>query len=318
MSLHARIVGIGSQLPAKRVANSHFADYLNTSDEWIRERTGIHARYLAEPGTSVCDLAEPAARKALADAQVAAADLDLIVVATTTPDRVFPATACLLQDRLGAGGCPAFDVQAVCTGFLYALSCAEAMFRAGRSRRALVVGADIFSRLLDWQDRSTCILFGDGAGAVVLADASEPGIAAVELGADGSTADALTVPGHPDGGKLTSCATASMDGKLVFKLAVQTMLASSRSVCSKAGIEPATVDWMVPHQANERIIDALADRLGVDADRVVRSIREHGNTSAASIPLGLDTIKEHLKAGTNVLMTAAGGGFTWGAAVAIM
>ena len=254
----------------------------------------------------------------MADAGVDAGDLDLIIVATTTPDRIFPATACLLQDALGASGCPAFDVQAVCSGFIYALSCCEAMIRSGRSRCALVVGADIFSRLLDWNDRTTCILFGDGAGAAVVTAAAQPGIVAVELGARGSAADLLTVPGYPERGSFCGTPTTRMDGKSIFQLAARTMLDSSRAVCKKAGIKPEEIDWFVPHQANQRIIDAITQRLGIPEQSVVSTIAEHGNTSAASIPLALDSIRERIKSGDRVLMSAAGGGLTWGAALAKM
>lgn len=314
----ATISGIGSQLPERRVDNSHFEKYLDTSDEWIRKGTGIITRHLAEEQASLCDLALPAARKALAAAGATAADVDLIIVATTTPDRVFPATACLLQNALGASGCPAFDVQAVCSGFLYALSCCEAMIRSGRSRCALVVGADIFSRLLDWNDRATCILFGDGAGAAVLTAADKPGIAAVELGAQGSEADILTVPGYPNRGGFCGQPTTRMNGRSVFQLAVKAMIASSASVCRKAGIEAKTVNWFVPHQANQRIINTIAQRLEIPEQRIVSTISEHGNTSAASIPLALDSIKNRIKSGDQILMTAAGGGLTWGAALAVM
>ena len=314
----AAISGLGSHLPERRVDNSHFERYLDTSDEWIRKRTGIVSRHLAPEDASLCDLALPAARSALAAAGAQASDLDLIVVATTTPDRVFPATACLLQDALGAGGCAAFDVQAVCSGFLYALSCCEAMIRAQRSRCALVIGADIFSRLIDWNDRSTCILFGDGAGAAVLTAAPEPGIVAVELGAQGSAADILTAPGHPQRGRFCGEPVTRMNGKAVFEMAVRTMTESSLAACSRAGIEPGDVSWFVPHQANQRIIDAVAQRLGVPEQSVVSTIAEHGNTSAASIPLALASIRESIRPGDRILMTAAGGGLTWGAAVALM
>ena len=316
--LFATISGTGSQLPERRVANSHFESYLDTSDEWIRQRTGIVHRHLAEKDASLCDLAVPAAEKAMAAAGVGAGDLDLIVVATTTPDRIFPATACLLQDALGAGGCAAFDLQAVCSGFVYALSCCEAMIKAGRSRCALVVGAEIFSRLLDWNDRSTCVLFGDGAGAAVLTAAEQPGIVAVELGAQGSEADILTVPGHPERGGFCGNPTTRMDGSAVFRLAVKTMFESSLSVCTKAGIDPKDINWFIPHQANKRIIDAIGVRLGIPAQSVVTTITEHGNTSAASIPLAMDSISSRIRSGDRVLMTAAGGGLTWGAALALM
>ena len=315
---YASIAGVGSELPARQVDNHHFAKYLDTSDEWIRKRTGIVRRHLADKDAKLCDLARPAAQKAIAAAGVTADQIDAIIVATTTPDRIFPATACLLQDALGVQGCPAFDVQAVCCGFLYALSCGEAMIRAERSSCALIVGADIFSRLVDWNDRSTCILFGDGAAAVVLKAAANPGIVALQLGAQGSSADILTAEGHPQRGEFCGKPVTRMDGQSVFTLATRAMIESSLAVCDQAAIKPDEIDWFVPHQANQRIISAVAQRLGIGKEKVVATIAEHGNTSAASIPLALDSIGKQIKSGDRVLMCAAGGGLTWGAALALM
>lgn len=314
-SKHVRLVGAGGSLPAKRLGNEHFAAYLDTSDEWIAKRTGIRGRRIADDNASICDLAEPAAHAALASARRDVAEIDLVIVATTTPDRIFPATACLLQARLGIRGAAAFDVQAVCSGFVYALGTAAAMISAGIARCALVVGADFFSRLLDWQDRSTCVLFGDGAGAVVLEASETPGLLAISLGADGEHADCLTAPGRVASGKIAGSGAITMDGRAVFKLAVLKMRESCETVCEQAAVAPAEVDWFVPHQANLRIIDAVASRLGLREEAVVRTVAEHANTSAASIPLALAEIWSRVKPGQNILMTAAGGGLTWGAAL---
>lgn len=312
----ATISGVGGELPGAPVGNEHFASYLDTDDAWIVSRTGIEARHRAPAGASLVDLALPAAERALASAGVDAAALDLIVMATTTPDQVMPATACLLQARLGIGaaGCPAFDVQAVCSGFVYALQLADAAVRTGQAGRVLVVGADMYSRILDYQDRGTCILFGDGAGAAVVTAAPEegPGIAAVDLHADGRLAALIETPGRVSGQRLEGPGAFRMDGPQVYKVAIEKMEESARAVCAKAGVAPGQVAWLVAHQANLRIIDRLARGLGLPDERVVRTVARHANTSAASIPLALASVWDRIAPGDWVLFTAAGGGFTWG------
>lgn len=312
---YSTLAGIGASLPEKIVDNEFFSDYLETSGEWIDSRTGIKTRRFAEPGDMVSSLALPAAKSALKSAGVKAQDLDMILFATTTPDRFMPSTACLLQGMLGANSCPAMDIQAVCSGFVYGLEVADALVRSDKAKNVLLVGADLYSRVLDFQDRSTCILFGDGAGAAVVAACDKPGLAAVNLHADGSQADVITMKGHVSGNKITGEAFFRMDGPKVYKLAIEAMEKSAREACEAAGIEPADVAWLVPHQANLRIVDTLATRLGVQPDRVVRTVREHANTSAASVPLALETIWASIKPGDWVLFTAAGGGFTWGSAL---
>lgn len=304
----ARIVGVGGYLPARVMDNEALSEFVETSDEWIRQRSGIRRRRLAGEGELCGDLALPAARRALESAGVDAAALDMIIFATTTPDRIYPATACLLQAKLGAAGCAAFDVQAVCSGFLYALGIGEAMIAARRARRVLVVGAEVYSHILDWRDRGTCVLFGDGAGAAVLADSDSPGILATRLAADGRYADKLTVNAHVRGGRLVGDGFTRMDGATVFRFAVEKM--------SEAALEVAAggaVDWLVLHQANIRIIETVRKRVGVAADRTLYTVAEHGNTSAASIPLALYEKAGNFKRGDRVLMAAVGGGFTWGA-----
>ena len=317
---YSRITGTGSHLPAQRISNADLAarlaaDGVETSDAWIVERTGIRFRHFADPGQSTSDLAVAAAQQALQAAGVAAADLDLIIVATSTPDMVFPSTACIVQRKLGNQGAAAFDVQAVCTGFVYGLATADAMIRTGMARKALVIGAEVFSRILDFKDRTTCVLFGDGAGAVVLEARTEPGVLASELHADGRHVDILCVPGQVAGGSVTGDPFLRMDGQAVFKLAVGVLDSVSRSVLAKAGRAPETVDWLVPHQANIRIMQSAARKLGLSAERVIVTVDEHGNTSAASIPLALDTAVRdgRIKAGQSVLLQGVGGGFTWGA-----
>ncbi len=317
---YSRITGTGSHLPAQRISNADLAarlaaDGVETSDAWIVERTGIRFRHFADPSQSTSDLAVAAAQQALQAAGVAAADLDLIIVATSTPDMVFPSTACIVQRKLGNQGAAAFDVQAVCTGFVYGLATADAMIRTGMARKALVIGAEVFSRILDFKDRTTCVLFGDGAGAVVLEARTEPGVLASELHADGRHVDILCVPGQVAGGSVTGDPFLRMDGQAVFKLAVGVLDSVSRSVLAKAGRAPETVDWLVPHQANIRIMQSAARKLGLSAERVIVTVDEHGNTSAASIPLALDTAVRdgRIKAGQSVLLQGVGGGFTWGA-----
>lgn len=311
MSGFATITGVGGHLPGAAVGNDHFAGTLETTAEWIETRTGIVSRNFAAADAEVADAALPAASQALERAGVAAAELDLIIFATTTPDRLMPATACLLQAKLGAS-CPAFDVQAVCSGFVYGLEIAAAMVAAGSYARILVVGADLYSRLLDFADRTTCVLFGDGAGAAVVEASAKPGIVASNLGADGKLADVITTAGRVNQGRVEGSGSFAMDGPLVYKVAVKVMAASARRACADAGLEPAALDWLVVHQANLRIINTLARELGIADARVVRTVAKHANTSAASIPLALSTIWGRIAPGEHVLLVAAGGGLTWG------
>ena len=314
---YSRIVGTGSYLPSNVVSNDELARRVDTSDEWIRTRTGIRQRHLAEPGQTSSDLAYRAALQAIAAAGIKPADLDLIIVATSTPDFIFPSTACVLQARLGIKRCPAFDVQAVCAGFIYALDIADKFIRSGMYKRALVIGAEVFSRILDWNDRGTCVLFGDGAGAVVLAADDKPGIRASVLHADGSHAGILSTPGQVIGGKVTGDPFLRMDGQAVFKLAVKVLDEVARETLGLCDMQPADVDWLIPHQANVRILDATAKKLGIPAEKVIVTVDRHANTSAASVPLALDVAVRdgRIKPGDNVLLEGVGGGFTWGAAL---
>ena len=319
-SPYSRITGTGSHLPARRVTNADLvadlaARGVESSDEWIFERTGISARHFAAPDATCSDMALDAARNALQAAGRDPQDIDLIIVATSTPDMVFPSTAAILQNKLGANGCPAFDVQAVCSGFIYALTVADAMIRAGAATRALVVGSEIFSRLLDFTDRGTCVLFGDGAGAVVLEASETPGILASDLHADGKYVDILCVPGHVSGGQITGKPLLTMDGQAVFKLAVGLLESAAHATLAKAGMTEADIDWLVPHQANIRIMQSTARKLKLPMDKVVVTVQQHGNTSAASIPLALDHAVRsgQVKAGETLLLEGVGGGFTWGA-----
>ena len=320
MSRYSRITGTGSYLPPKRVTNADLAAQLaatgvETSDEWIVERTGIRARHFAEPEVGSSDLALHAARHALEMAGRQASEIDLIVVATSTPDMVFPSTATILQNKLGIAGCPAFDVQAVCSGFVYALTVADAMIRTGAASKALVIGAEVFSRLLDFNDRTTCVLFGDGAGAVVLEASDTPGILASDLHADGKHVDILCVPGGVYGGKIHGNPLLRMDGQAVFKLAVGVLEQAARAALAKAGKTEADIDWLIPHQANIRIMNGTAKKLKLDASKLVVTVDEHGNTSAASVPLALDVAVRsgRVRRGDTVLLEGVGGGFTWGA-----
>ncbi|TAK42002.1 MAG: ketoacyl-ACP synthase III, partial [Betaproteobacteria bacterium] len=317
---YARIIGTGSYLPPRVVRNEEFAQRLDTSDAWIRERTGIVERRIAAASQCSSDLALEASRAALAAARLQPSDIDLIIVATSTPDFVFPSTACLLQAKLGVKGCPAFDVQAVCSGFIYALATAEGFIRAGTARRALIVGAEVFSRIMDWNDRATCVLFGDGAGAVVLARDSVPGIHASALHADGGYAGVLSVPGNVSGGRITGSPYLQMQGNQVFKVAVKVLDEVAREVLAAAGMTIGDVDWLIPHQANVRILEATARRLGLPPERLVVTVDHHGNTSAASVPLALDESVRagRVRPGHRVLMQGVGGGFTWGAVLATM
>ena len=314
--IFSRIAGTGSYLPGAAVTNDDLvARGVDSSDEWICDRTGIRARHLASPDQTSSMLAEPAARAAMAAANINADDVDLLIVATSTPDYVFPSTACLLQARLGIPDCAAFDVQAVCSGFVYAMATADHFIRSGKYRCALVVGAEVFSRILDWSDRSTCVLFGDGAGAVVLKACATPGLLASALHAVGSQADILRVPGQVAGGAITGDPFLRMDGQAVFKFAVRVLADVAREVTDCAQVGIAQVDWLIAHQANLRILSATARRLGLGPDKLVVTVDRHGNTSAASIPLALDTWVRagRIRSGQKILLAGVGGGFTWGA-----
>jgi 3-oxoacyl-[acyl-carrier-protein] synthase III len=347
--VYARITGTGSYLPPRRVTNAELAaqlaqDGVETSDEWIVERTGIHARHFAAPEVTASDLALPACLAALKAAGKVPADVDLLIVATSTPDMVFPSTAAILQQKLALAGmesaraatktvanvdpvtapaaaaktisgCAAFDVQAVCSGFVYALSVADSLVQTGAAQCALVVGTEVFSRILDFKDRSTCVLFGDGAGAVVLQASEQPGILASELHADGAHADILCTPGTVSGGQVLGDATLKMNGQAVFKLAVKVLAEVAQSVLAKAGKTQADIDWLIPHQANIRIMLGTAKKLGLADEQVIVTVGEHGNTSAASIPLALDAgvRSGQIKPGQTVMLEGVGGGFTWGA-----
>jgi 3-oxoacyl-[acyl-carrier-protein] synthase III len=335
MKRYSRIIGTGSALPERRLTNADMVELLaqrgiETSDDWIVERTGIRARHYAADGVNASDLAFEACRNALAAAHCRTADIDLIIVATSTPDMVFPSTAAILQHKLteaalaqgdvaGAKGCPAFDLQAVCSGFVYALTVADAMIQSGSAKRALVVGAEVFSRILDFNDRTTCVLFGDGAGAVVLEacehDGSGPGILSSDLHADGQHVGILCVPGTVSNGSILGDPLLKMDGQAVFKLAVGVLEEAARSALAKAGKTEADIDWLIPHQANIRIMQSTARKLKLPMDKVVVTVDQHGNTSAASIPLALDHAVRagHIKPGQQVMLEGVGGGFTWGA-----
>jgi 3-oxoacyl-[acyl-carrier-protein] synthase-3 len=314
--MFSRITGIGSFLPGEAVSNDDLARRgIETSDQWISSRTGIRFRHLAENGETSSDLALEASRRALAGAGLAASDLDLIIVATSTPDFIFPSTACLLQSKLGNHGATAFDVQAVCSGFVYALTIADKFIRSGSHLRALVVGSEVFSRILDWSDRATCVLFGDGAGAVVVEASEQPGILATALHADGAHHGILSVPGSVCGGQVTGDPFLRMDGQAVFKFAVRVLAEVAEECCRVAGISPADIDWLIPHQANIRILEATAKRMKLPMDKVIVTVDRHGNTSAASVPLALDEAvrDRRIQAGQKVLLEGVGGGFTWGA-----
>jgi 3-oxoacyl-[acyl-carrier-protein] synthase-3 len=320
MSTYSRITGTGSYLPERRVTNAELAAELaasgvETSDEWIVERTGIRARHFAGADVTSSDLGVRAARQALEAAGRQPADIDLIIVATSTPDMVFPSAACILQHKLGVAGCPAFDVQAVCSGFVYALTVADAMIRTGSATKALVIGAEVFSRILDFKDRTTCVLFGDGAGAVVLEASETPGILATDLHADGKHVGILCVPGSVSGGKVTGDPLLKMDGQAVFKLAVGVLEQAARATLQKAGRTEADIDWLIPHQANIRIMQGTAKKLKLGLDKLVVTVDQHGNTSAASIPLALDVAVRSgkVKKGDTLMLEGVGGGFTWGA-----
>ena len=322
MSRYSRITGTGSFLPPRRLTNADLvaelaATGVESSDEWIVERTGIRARHFAADGVFSSDLAVEAAKHALAAAGITAQDIDLVIVATSTPDMVFPSTACIVQNKLGAAGGAAFDLQAVCCGFVYALSVADSMIKTGAATKALVIGAEVFSRILDFTDRTTCVLFGDGAGAVVLEASDTPGILASDLHADGKHVGILCVPGHVSGGKVLGDPLLKMDGQAVFKLAVGVLEDAARAALTKANLTAADLDWLVPHQANIRIMQSTARKLKLPMDKVVVTVDQHGNTSAASIPLALDTAVRsgQVKPGQTIMLEGVGGGFTWGAVV---
>ncbi|MBN9369543.1 ketoacyl-ACP synthase III [Hydrogenophaga sp. YM1] len=320
MSAYSRITGTGSHLPPRRLTNDDMVAMLapkgiETSDQWIIERTGIRARHFADDGVFASDMGVLAAQAALEAAGRTAKDIDLIIVATSTPDMVFPSTAAIVQHKLGIAGCPAFDLQAVCSGFVYALTVADAMIRAGTARKALVIGTEVFSRLLDFNDRTTCVLFGDGAGAVVLEASDTPGILASDLHADGKHVGILCVPGHVSGGQVTGQPLLKMDGQAVFRLAVTVLERAARTVLHKAGRVDTDIDWLIPHQANIRIMQGTAKKLHLPLEKLVATVDEHGNTSAASIPLALDHAVRggRVRPGDTVLLEGVGGGFTWGA-----
>ncbi len=320
LARYSRISGTGSYLPPGRVSNDELAarlakDGIETSDEWIVERTGIRFRHFAAPDVAVSDLALVASRRALEAADCDPGAVDLIIVATSTPDMVFPSAASILQAKLGVAGCAAFDVQAVCSGFVYALTVADSMIKTGAASTALVVGAEVFSRILDFKDRTTCVLFGDGAGAVVLEASDTPGILASELHADGRYVDILCVPGHVSGGQVLGHPLLKMDGPAVFKLAVGVLDSVARSVLAKAGRSDADIDWLIPHQANIRIMQSTAKKLKLAPAKLIATVDRHGNTSAASIPLALDeSVREgKIKRGDTLMLEGVGGGFTWGA-----
>jgi len=328
MTLYSKIIGTGSYLPPRRVTNHDLAAQLGekgieTSDEWIVSRSGISVRHYAEPAVQCSDLAVEAAKRALQAACLTAAEIDLIIVATSTPDHFggFPSTACVVQRKLGiTNGAAAFDVQAVCSGFVYAVSVADSFIKSGAHKNVLVIGAEVFSRILNFDDRTTCMLFGDGAGAIVMSGSNEPGILATKLHADGSHGDILCVPGSVTGGAIDGSAFLYMDGQAVFKLAVSVLEKVANEALDAAGMSASQIDWLVPHQANIRIMQGTAKKLGLPLEKMVVTVDQHGNTSAASIPLALDTAVRdgRINPGQNVMMEVVGGGFTWGAVLARM
>lgn len=312
---YSKIIGTGSYLPKKILTNHDLESVVDTSDSWIRSRTGIEQRHIAAENEMASDLAINACLKAIESADISADKIDLIIVATTTPDMTFPSTACILQSKLGIKDCPAFDVQAVCSGFVYALATADMFIRAGRCNTALVVGTEIYSRLLDWNDRSTCVLFGDGAGAVLITKSDQPGILSSHLHANGSHYNALSLPGNISHGKIQGNPFITMEGNTVFKFAVKVMEEIVYEALSENNLQISDIDWLIPHQANIRIIQSTAKKLGLPMDKVVTTIAKHGNTSAASIPLALDIAvrDKRIKPNQYVLLEGVGGGFTWGA-----
>ncbi len=313
--MYSKIIGTGSYLPARVVTNFDLEKIVDTSHDWIVSRSGVVERHFAADGEMASDLAMHASRKAIEAAGMSVDEIDLVIVATTTPDQIFPSTACILQDKLGIRQGAAFDVQAVCSGFVYALNTADLFIRSGQARNALVVGTEVLSRLLNWKDRSTCVLFGDGAGAVVLQRSETPGILSAKLHADGSYRDMLSAEGSIRNGAIVGDPYMKMDGKAVFKFAVKVLSEVVEEVLADNKMQGADIDWLVPHQANIRIMEATAKKLGMSMDKVVVTVAHHGNTSAASIPLALDTAVRdgRIQPGQHVLLEAVGGGFTWGA-----
>jgi len=316
----SRIIGTGSYLPPKVVTNDDLAKQMDTTDEWIRTRTGIRQRHIAEPSQASSDLGVEASRAALAAARISPQEIDLIIAATATPDYIFPSTACIMQAKLGMKGCAAFDIQAVCSGFVYALAIADKLIRSGQHRCALIVGTEVYSRILDWKDRGTAVLFGDGAGAVILRADSKPGILASVLHADGSYVDILSVPGNVCGGKIVGSPFLQMDGQAVFKFAVKVLDEVARETLAQCGLAPSDIDWLIPHQANARILEATARKLRIDLSKLIVTVDIHGNTSAASVPLALDlAIRDgRIRPGHKVMLQGVGGGFTWGASLVEM
>lgn len=314
--IHARITGTGGYLPGRPVTNHDLVSRgIETSDDWVVERTGIRTRHFAAEHEQSSDLALQASLRAIEASGIDRSRIDLVIVATSTPDWIFPSTACLLQSKLGLGEAVAFDIQAVCSGFVYALTIAEKFIRSGTNKCALVVGAEVFSRIMNWEDRSTCVLFGDGAGAVIVEASDTPGILASRLHADGSYHDILSVPGSVCGGRVTGSPFLQMDGQAVFKFAVKVLGDTAMEVLAAAGMDKSELDWLVPHQANVRILQSTAKRLGLSMEQVVTTVADHGNTSAASVPLALDVAVRdgRIKSGQNVMLEGVGGGFTWGA-----
>ncbi len=312
---HSKIIGTGSYLPEKILTNQDLESIVDTNDSWIRTRTGIEQRHIAADNEMASDLAVNACLKAIESADISIDKIDLIIVATTTPDMTFPSTACILQNKLGIKDCPAFDVQAVCSGFVYALATADMFIRAGKYKTALVVGTEIYSRLLDWSDRSTCVLFGDGAGAVLITKSDQPGILSSHLHANGSHYNTLSLPGNISHGKIQGNPFVTMEGNTVFKFAVKVMEEIVYEALSENNLQTSDIDWLIPHQANIRIIRSTAKKLGISMEKVVTTIAKHGNTSAASIPLALDLAvrDKRIKPNQYVLLEGVGGGFTWGA-----
>ncbi|MDP1718426.1 MAG: beta-ketoacyl-ACP synthase III [Burkholderiales bacterium] len=315
MTYYSKIIGTGSYLPEKVLTNRDLEAIMDTSDEWIFSRTGIRQRHIAADNENTSDLALVASRRAIEAAGITPQDIGLIVLATSTPDMVFPSVACFLQAKLGIKGSPAFDVQAVCSGFVYGLAIADQFMKSGQYEHILVVGAEIFSRILDWNDRGTCVLFGDGAGAVVLKKSSEPGILSSHLHADGNYANILSVPGSVSGGKVSGQPLLQMEGGTVFKFAVKVLGEVAEEALAANQLQKSDIDWLIPHQANMRIIQATARKLGLDMDKVVATVERHANTSAASVPLALDeAVRDgRIRPGQHVLLEGVGGGFTWGA-----
>lgn len=312
--MFSRIIGTGGYLPEKILTNQDLESMVDTSDEWIRTRTGITQRHIAADDEMASDLALQASQRALAAAQIPAQAIDLVIVATTTPDMIFPSTACILQQKLGIEDGPAFDVQAVCSGFIYALTMADMFIRSGKSRNALVVGTEVYSRIIDWQDRTTCVLFGDGAGAAVLTESEQPGILSTHLHANGRYSDVLAAPGYICAGRVKGTPYIAMEGNTVFKFAVKVLEEAAREALAANNLQTSDIDWLIPHQANIRIINSTAKKLGIPEDKVVTTVAQHGNTSAASIPLALDlAVRDgRIQKNQQILLEGVGGGFTWG------